>query len=100
MEKFDLKQITENKPLFYTIITCVGLFDVMFVIVIATLAHVNSTGAKSPDGQIKVAERVIKNDPVTLFTTDNAGKVLEVQALLAREQITATRVENGSKIRF
>lgn len=98
MEKFDLKQITENKPLFYTIITCVGLFVVMFIIVVATLAHVNSTGAKSPDGQIKVAERVIKNDPVTLFTTDNAGKVLEVQALLAREQITATRVENGSKI--
>ena len=49
-------------------------------------------------GKIKAAEQVIKNDPVTLFTTDNSGKALEVQALLAREQITATKVENGSKV--
>jgi len=97
MEKFDLKQITENKPLLYTIIICVGLAVVMFIIMMATVAHVNSSGAKSPDGQIKVAEKVIKNDPVTLFTTDNAGKALEVQALLAREQIVVTKIDNGSK---
>ena len=54
MEKFDLKQITENKPLLYTIIICVGLAVVMFIIMIATVAHVNSTGAKNPDGQMKV----------------------------------------------
>ena len=98
MEKFDLKQITENKPLLYTIIICVGLAVAMLIIMLATVAHINSSGgAKSPQGQIKVAEKVIKNDPVTLFTTDNPGKALEVQALLAREQIVATKVENGSK---
>ena len=47
--------------------------------------------------KVKVAEKVIKNDPVTLFTTDNAGKALEVQALLAREQIVVTKIDNGSK---
>ena len=98
MEKFDLKQITENKPLFFTIITCAGLCVVMLIIMIATVASVNSGGAKAnPEGQMKVAQRVIKNDPVTLFTTDNVGKALEVQALLAREQIVVTKVENGSK---
>ena len=99
MEKFDLKQITENKPLLYTIIVCVGLCVVMLIITIATMSHVNSSGGnKDINGQIKTAEKTIKNDPVTLFTTENVGKALEVQALLAREQIVATKVENGSKV--
>ena len=99
MEKFDLKQITENKPLLYTIIVCVGLCVVMLIITIATMSHVNSSGGnKDINGQIKAAEKIIKNDPITLFTTENIGKALEVQALLAREQIIATKVENGSKV--
>ena len=98
MEKFDLKQITENKPLLYTIVCCVGIAVVMFIIMIATVASVNSSaGGNGQDKQIKAAEKVIKNDPVTLFTTENAGKALEVQALLAREQIVATKVDTGSK---
>ena len=96
MEKFDLKQITENKPLFYTIIICVGLAVIMFISMICVVASVNNSSPKDGSGKVK-AERVIKNDPVTLFTTENAGKALEVQALLAREQIVATKVENGSK---
>ena len=83
MEKFDLKQITENKPLFYTIIICGAAVAIMFVMMVIALT-VNSGGAVSQDGKIKAAEQVIKNDPVTLFTTDNTGKALEVQALLAR----------------
>lgn len=100
MEKFDLKQITENKPLLYTIIICVGLCVVMLIITLATMSHVNSSsgGQKNINGQIKASEKIIKNDPVTLFTTENTGKALEVQALLAREQIVATKVENGSKV--
>ena len=97
MEKFDLKQITENKPLFYTIITCAIAVAIMFVMMIVVLTY-NSGNSTTQQGKIKAAEQVIKNDPVTLFTTDNSGKALEVQALLAREQITATKVENGSKV--
>ncbi len=99
MENFDLKKLTENKPLLYTIIGCIGAVVIMFSIMIAVIINTsNSSGNASQDKKIKAAERVIKNDPVTLFTTDNAGKALEVQALLAREQITATKVDNGSKV--
>ena len=94
MEKFDLKAITENKPLLYTIIGCVVVVLLMFFVMLGTI---NSSNASNPDKKIKEAEKVIKNDPVTLFTTDNVGKALEIQALLAREQIVATKVENGSK---
>ncbi len=100
MEKFDLKQITENKPLLYTIVSCAAMFALVVVLMLFVLGSVNSTSAKSGanvDKQIKSSEKIIKNDPVTLFTTDNAGKALEVQALLAREQIVASKVETGSK---
>ena len=100
MEKFDLKQLLQNKPLLYTIIGCVALVVVMFIIMIATIVNIGSVGGASGDQakQIRASERVIKNDPVTLFTTESSGKALEVQALLAREQITATKVDNGSKV--
>ncbi|MBQ2983870.1 MAG: hypothetical protein IJD57_03655 [Candidatus Gastranaerophilales bacterium] len=99
MEKFDLKQLMENKPLLYAIIGGVGVVVVMFVLILVLFAQVNSSkGANAPiDKQIKVSEKVIKNDPVTLLTTENIGKALEIQALLAREGITAQRADNGSK---
>ncbi|MBQ8847796.1 MAG: hypothetical protein IJ003_02515 [Candidatus Gastranaerophilales bacterium] len=97
MQKFDLKQITENKPLFYTIICCVSIAAIMFIIMIATLASVNNSTSNNPQKQLKASEKIIKNDPVTLFTTENTGKAIEVQALLAREQIVASRVDTGSK---
>lgn len=102
MEKFDLKQILENKPLLYTIAFCVVCVGVMLILMVCTMLSVNkSAGAKGSSTQleqIKAAQKVIKNDPITLFTTDNSGKALEVQALLAREQITSTKVDNGSKV--
>ena len=98
MEKFDLKEITENKPLLYTIIICAGLAAIMAISMICVVAHVNNSGGgNGQNGQSKKSEKIISDDPVTLFTTENAGKALEVQALLAREQIVATKVENGSK---
>lgn len=100
MEKFDLKQLTENKPLFATMIVSVVAISLVVILGICMLvgSSTSPNGAQNKDGQIKAAEKVIKNDPVTLFTTDNAGKALEVQALLAREQIKATKVSNGSKM--
>lgn len=98
MEKF--KEILENKPLLYTIIICAGLVVVMSVVMITAMITINHNAGlsgQSTDGKIKQAEKKFK-DQYTLFTTDNAGKALEVQALLAREQITATKVSNGSKI--
>ena len=101
MEKFDLKQLLANKPLLYTIVGCIGVVVVMFIIMIAVIINTGSSSNNAnPDQikQIKASEKVIKNDPVTLFTTESTGKALEVQALLAREQITASKVDNGSKV--
>ncbi|MBR2068218.1 MAG: hypothetical protein IJ877_00515 [Candidatus Gastranaerophilales bacterium] len=99
-EKSDLKQLLANKPLLYTIAGSVGVVVVMFIIMIAVLLNVGSANSANPNQskQIKASEKVIKNDPVTLFTTESTGKALEVQALLAREQITAAKVDNGSKV--
>ena len=100
MEKFDLKQLLANKPLLYTIIGCIGVVIIMFVIMLAVIVNTGSSNNANPNQakQIKASEKVIKNDPVTLFTTESSGKALEVQALLAREQITAAKIDNGSKV--
>ncbi len=99
MEKFDLKQILENKPLFYTIVFTVVCVAVMLILMICTMASVSTSKSSSnQEGQIKLAQKVIKNDPITLLTTESPGKALEIQALLAREQITATKIDNGSKV--
>ena len=98
MEKFDLKKLTENKPFLYAIVVAIVVVLVMFIIMISVMVSVGSKGNQAQENQIKQAEKVIKNDPVTLFTTENTGKALEVQALLAREQIVATKVDNGSKV--
>ena len=101
MEKFDLKQLLANKPLLYTIIGCIAVVLIMFIIMISVVINVSSTNGNinhDQAKQIKASEKVIKNDPVTLFTTESSGKALEVQALLAREQITASKIDNGSKV--
>lgn len=100
MEKFDLKKLLENKPLLYTIVASASIVVVMFIIMLVVVVSVSGSNGSSanPDKQIQAAQKIIKNEPVTLFTTDNTGKALEVQALLAREQIVATKVDNGSKV--
>ena len=99
MEKFDLKQLLANKPLLYTILGCVGVVVVMFIIMVAVLINVgNNSTSDNTTKQIKASEKIIKNEPVTLFTTESSGKALEVQALLAREQITTSKIDNGSKV--
>ena len=52
MEKFDFKQILENKPLFYTIIGCAVACGVMLILMIFTLASVhNSQGSNNLNNQ-------------------------------------------------
>ena len=43
-----------------------------------------------------VSEKVIK-EPLDLLTTENLGKALEIQSLLAREGIIASRKADGQK---
>lgn len=87
----DFQKLLENKPLLYGIIGGVVLLLALFV----TVGIVSSQ--KSNNGAAKiVSEKVIK-EPLDLLTTDNLGKAIEIQALLAREGIDASRKLDGTK---
>lgn len=87
----DFNKILANKPLLYGIIGAVVLvLTLALTIGIVSSANSNSGGAKP------VEEKVIKED-LDLLTTDNLGKAIEIQALLAREGINAKRKIDGTK---
>ena len=84
----DFSKILENKPLLYSLIG--GVVVVFLLLVIVGAAR----GNKQPTGV--VGAEPLKTD-VDLMTTDNLGKALEVQALLAKQGITAGRKVDGTK---
>lgn len=86
----DFSKLLENKPLLYTIIAVV-----VVVLAISVTIGVVSSGKGSVDGKA-VNEKVIK-EPLDLLTTDNLGKAIEIQALLAKEGINADRAMDGTK---
>ena len=88
----DFSKITENKPLFYGIISAIVLV-IVFIIIGIMVAATNGGGEKKPEDL--GAEPLKAN--VDLLTTDNLGKALEVQALLAKQGITAERQLDGTK---
>lgn len=86
----DFKAILENKPLLYGIIGAV-VFVMAISITVGIVSSNNGSGGK---GVVK--EKTIKA-PLDLLTTDNLGKAIEIQALLAREGIEANRRIDGTK---
>ena len=89
MEQF--KQILENKVLLASIIGGIVLLLVIFIIC-GTIAASN----KADKEGIDVSREPLKED-VDLLTTDNMGKALEIQALLAKNNIVAARIVDGTK---
>ena len=88
----DFKQILQNKPLLYGIIGVVVL-----VLAIGIMAVVMTAGGNSSAEKAKlVDEKPIKEDLI-LLTTDNLGKAIEIQALLAKSGIQASRALDGTK---
>ena len=87
----DFKKLLENKILLASIVGGVVLLLVVFI-VCGTIAASN----KSKNEQIDVSKEPLKED-VDLLTTDNLGKALEIQALLARNNIVAARAVDGTK---
>ena len=86
----DFQKLLENKPLLYGIITVI-------VVVLAfsiTIGAVSSN--RTPSGKTTENEK-IKKEELDLLTTDNLGKAIEIQALLAREGIEADRKIDGTK---
>ena len=87
----DFSKITENKPLLYGIIAAVVI--IFSVILMGVILSFSGGGKDKPN--------VVGNEPlksnVELLTTDNVGKALEVQALLAKQGITVERQLDGNK---
>lgn len=88
----DFSKITENKPLLYGIIG--GVVLIIVIVIISAIMATNS-GNKNNNVQTVGGEPLSAN--VNLLTTDNLGKALEIQALLAKQGITAERQLDGTK---
>ena len=86
----DFKQLLENKVLMTSIIGGVVLLLIIFIICGSIATNNNKSG------EIDVSNEPLKVD-VDLLTTDNLGKALEIQALLARNNIVAARTVDGTK---
>ena len=86
----DFSKILENKPLLYGIIGGVILLLALFI----TIGIVSSSNKSS--GGTEVTGEPLKEN-VDLLTTDNAGKAIEIQALLAKYDIAVSRRLDGTK---
>ena len=87
----DFKKLLENKILLASLAGGIILLLVVFIIC-GTIAASN----KADKEGIDVSKEPLKED-VDLLTTDNMGKALEIQALLAKNNIVASRLVDGTK---
>ncbi|MBP3820215.1 hypothetical protein J6G99_01055 [bacterium] len=88
----DFSKLTENKPLFFGIIA--GVVVLVTVLLMAIIISVGNSGNNK--GGKTIGNEPLKTN-VELLTTDNIGKALEIQALLAKQGITAERTLDGTK---
>lgn len=88
----DFSKILENKPLLYGIIG--GVVLVLAIIIIAIAVAVGNGGGEN--NKTDLGGEPLKAN-VDLLTTDNVGKALEIQALLAKQGITVERQLDGTK---
>lgn len=88
----DIQEVMENKPLFYSIIGGA----VLVVVLIISLSVAIAGGGKKASGGTEITGEPIKED-VNLLTTDNLGKAIEIQALLAKYDIAVSRKLDGTK---
>lgn len=86
----DFSKILENKPLLYGLI---GVGVLVLAIIIISISIAANNGSKN--NNVVGAEPLKAN--VDLLTTDNIGKALEIQALLAKQGITVERQLDGTK---
>ena len=87
----DFSKLLENKPLLYGIIG--GVVLVLAIIIIGISIAASNGGG---EGKTGLGGEPLKAN-VDLLTTDNVGKALEIQALLAKQGITVERQLDGTK---
>lgn len=86
----DFDKILENKPLLYGIIGGV----VLLLALIVTVSIIG--GSKKNANGTEITGQPLQAD-ADLLTTDNAGKAIEIQALLAKYDIVVSRRLDGTK---
>lgn len=84
----DFNKLLENKPLLYGIIA-----TVVVVLLVSITIGIVSSSHKSAN----VENAYPLSENVDLLTTDNLGKAIEIQALMAREGIQIERKIDGTK---
>ncbi len=87
----DLKSLLQNK----TILLIAGVSIIVILALVIMGAIMGSSKNSNPETK-DVSKEYFKED-IKLLTTDNLGKALEIQALLAKHGIVVARGENGSK---
>lgn len=87
----DFQKLLENKALLYGIAGGVFILLGLFI----TVGIISSSHNANKDG-VTVTDEPIKED-VDLLTTDNLGKAIEIQALLAKHDIAVSRKIDGTK---
>lgn len=87
----DFSKLLENKMLLASIVGGIVLLLIVFII-----CGTISASSKADKEGVDVSKEPLKED-VDLLTTDNLGKALEIQALLARNNIVAARTVDGTK---
>ena len=85
-----VKELFQNKTILFGVIGAVAL-ALLFIIVFGSINISKSKGEPQPADSEKIQE------DVDLLTTDNLGKALEIQALLTKHGISATRLVDGTK---
>ena len=74
----------------------IGIVAALVVLILLSVVVVSSNKKDAKTLSRIKQERPLKED-IKLLSTDNIGKAIEIQALLAREGITAARETDGSK---
>lgn len=91
----NFQELLKNKGVLIGII--VGAVVLILIVVIVIVMVASGGGGGGKDGGEKIKKEVTIKEPLDLLTTDNLGKAIEIQALLAREGINAQRRTEGSK---
>ncbi len=85
-----IKELLKNKTILYSVIGGAGVL--LFIIIL--FAALSFGGKSSSNGEI--LDKTEK-EPFDIVTTDNQGKAIEIQTILARHKINAKRKADGNK---
>ena len=85
----NIKELLQNKKMLYIIAGCAAAALMVIILIICFAVSGKSKSAEVVDK--------IQKEQFDIVTTDNAGKALEIQSILARNKINAKRRSEGSK---